>query len=445
MKNNCDEKSFSARRALWLRRAAVIACICIFAAVFCGCEKADEDTVNNLLDVSDRVEVESTYGDSKSPDTSENSEIEGATSAHTSADTDIPLNENTAAPHEHAWSVWIVDTEATCKSDGSMHIECTVCKEVLKTEVIAMAHTNVVTLSASAQTCTDTGLTEGSKCMDCGEVLIEQTVIPTHTRVKIRDVKATCSSAGSVGGVKCSACNTILEPPTPVPAAHTSLSTTVELKAGLFCGDSGYYTETVSCKGCGEQVSRESRELPEKHSMKNNACTVCKLPQSTTEGMFFTLNPDGKSYTAGVYDDKAPANIVVGVYNGLSVTELGGIWSSRVRTVTIADCVKKMNAIYGENLTSVTIGNGIKEIPLCAFEYCSSLTTVSIGNGVEKIGLYAFNGCTSLYYAYITDAYDWTCNGRLIYGRWIGKEGGMESYFADYLKEYVGEWNRKPK
>ena len=37
----------------------------------------------------------------------------------------------------HIESDWIIDSQATCKAEGSQHKECTSCKEVLETEVIS--------------------------------------------------------------------------------------------------------------------------------------------------------------------------------------------------------------------------------------------------------------------------------------------------------------------
>ena len=80
--------------------------------------------------------------------------------------------------HVHTPSEWIIDTEATCKSEGSKHKECTECEEVVESESIPKTndHTSVIDLMVMP-TKTTTGLTEGAHCSECGEVIIKQVVI----------------------------------------------------------------------------------------------------------------------------------------------------------------------------------------------------------------------------------------------------------------------------
>ena len=349
------------------------------------------------------IEADITEGEQTSEDTS--SHVGTANTQGTATDAaqgGETTDTGESAPHEHVPSDWIIDVKASCYTEGARHRECTECAEIIITETVERAHMSVISLPAKPKTCTTSGLTAGLACAECSEVIKAQEVIP---------------------------------------AGHVEIVTESDMPDGLFCGDDGYYSETVRCRTCGDQISHTTKEIPEKHVMKGDKCTVCGLPQSTTQGMIFTLNSDGKSYTAHVSDSDASANIVVGVYNGLSVTKLSGVWSSRVRTVTLADCVKQISGFYGANITSVTIGKGVTEIPLCCFEFCTSLTTVRIGDNVQKIGEYAFRGCTNLTLAYMSGDHNWkTESGRLIYGNQIGS--GMEMFLAEYLVTYVSEWNR---
>ncbi|MBP3605845.1 MAG: leucine-rich repeat protein [Clostridia bacterium] len=79
---------------------------------------------------------------------------------------------------DHTPSGWITDTEATCKAEGAKHKECTVCREVLESGVIALAEHTPIVDSAVEATDTKDGLTEGSHCSFCDKVLVAQQIIP---------------------------------------------------------------------------------------------------------------------------------------------------------------------------------------------------------------------------------------------------------------------------
>lgn len=79
----------------------------------------------------------------------------------------------------------------------------------------------IVTDAAVAASCETTGLTEGSYCSVCGEILTEQTVIPAtgHTPVKDAAVAAACETTGLTEGSHCSVCKTVLVAQKVIPAA----------------------------------------------------------------------------------------------------------------------------------------------------------------------------------------------------------------------------------
>lgn len=78
---------------------------------------------------------------------------------------------------------------------------------------LACKHTNKETITGTPATCTDSGLTDGEKCKDCGEILTEQTTIPAlgHSYDKstgwIAEVPATCTNEGTLGHYHCTRCN----------------------------------------------------------------------------------------------------------------------------------------------------------------------------------------------------------------------------------------------
>ena len=79
-------------------------------------------------------------------------------------------------PHEHSWSDWNVTKEATCTEAGEETRTCE-CGESETREIAILAHTEE-TIPAVEATCTADGLTEGTKCSVCGEILVAQEVVP---------------------------------------------------------------------------------------------------------------------------------------------------------------------------------------------------------------------------------------------------------------------------
>ena len=89
-------------------------------------------------------------------------------------------NPNQTNEHKHIEEV-IPGVAATCTKTGLTEgKKCSECREILleQQEIPATGHTEVK-LEGKVATCTKTGLTEGKKCIECGEILLEQQEIPT--------------------------------------------------------------------------------------------------------------------------------------------------------------------------------------------------------------------------------------------------------------------------
>ena len=81
---------------------------------------------------------------------------------------------------EHNWqSKYTVDKEATCTENGSQSIHCDVCNAINENRVKVIKATGhkAEKIAGKAASCTEDGLTEGSKCSVCGEILKKQEVI----------------------------------------------------------------------------------------------------------------------------------------------------------------------------------------------------------------------------------------------------------------------------
>ena len=106
--------------------------------------------------------------------------------------------------------------ESTCTVAGSYEsvVYCSACDVELSRETVALElapHAQVLD-AFKAATCTETGLTKGSHCDICGEVLKAQEEIPAlgHKEVVDAAVAATCTEAGKTEGKHCSACSEVL-------------------------------------------------------------------------------------------------------------------------------------------------------------------------------------------------------------------------------------------
>ena len=139
---------------------------------------------------------------------------------------------------------------ATCTQDGSKTVNCSRCDETKVTVLEKTGHTPATDAKVDP-TCTATGLTEGSHCSVCGEVLTAQDVIAVlghdfddSIEENVTVVPATCTQDGSKT-VKCSRCDetevTVLE-----KTGHTSV---IDAKVDPTCTATGL-TEGSHCSVC---------------------------------------------------------------------------------------------------------------------------------------------------------------------------------------------------
>ncbi len=132
----------------------------------------------------------------------------------------------------HAWEhdvhVPVIQkgTDATCAeagmTDGSF---CDECGEILAeaTEIPALGHDGKV-VPACEPTCTEPGSTEGEYCGRCGAVFTEWVEIPAldHREVTIPGCEPTCTEAGYSESIVCERCEEVLTEPEEIPASGHS-------------------------------------------------------------------------------------------------------------------------------------------------------------------------------------------------------------------------------
>ena len=165
------------------------------------------------------------------------------------------LEEGTPVPHTE-----VIDEgyDATCAETGLTEgSHCSVCNEVIVAQEIIekLAHTEVIDEGYDA-TCTESGLTEGSHCLVCNEVIVAQVVIDAlgHTEVVDAAIDATCTESGLTEGSHCSVCNEVLKAQEEIKAlGHTEV---VDEGYDATCTESGL-TEGSHCSVCNEVLKAQ--------------------------------------------------------------------------------------------------------------------------------------------------------------------------------------------
>ena len=114
---------------------------------------------------------------------------------------------NVLACSEHTWDDGQVTKEPSCSEQGIMTYTCTACGTT-KTEFIPKTEHTIVVDEAKAPTCTTSGLTEGSHCSVCKEVIKKQEIVPAtgHEYEVINRVESEFPCGGDLVTYKCKYC-----------------------------------------------------------------------------------------------------------------------------------------------------------------------------------------------------------------------------------------------
>lgn len=160
----------------------------------------------------------------------------------------------------------------------------------------ALGH-NPVTDAAVPATCTSTGLTEGSHCARCGEVIVAQTTVAktAHNVVDDRAIPATCTSTGLTAGKHCADCGEVILEQLPVAkTAHiagpeaTCTADQVCLVCGSVLAEAHHVWSTdvklvYSSSSYQEEdgsVSTSDAEATEYHT---RYCTICGINDDSSK------------------------------------------------------------------------------------------------------------------------------------------------------------------
>lgn len=214
------------------------------------------------------------------------------------------------AKHEHQFGEWKTIKEPKCAETGSEERVCE-CGEKQSRSIPAKGHKEEVVAAVEA-TCTETGLTEGTRCTVCGEIVKVQEEVPAkgHVEKLVTDTEPTCTEKGA-GHNECEVCGERLDD-VEIPAkGHTEGEWITDKEAGCtekgskhkectVCGEK-LTVEKIPAKGHteGEWVTDKEATCTEKGS-KHLACAVCKQSLKTD-----TISAKGHSESSWITDRAA--------------------------------------------------------------------------------------------------------------------------------------------
>lgn len=191
--------------------------------------------------------------------------------------------------HQHVYTEQVVEakylkSKATCKDRALYYYSC-VCGEA-GTDTFEdgdfAPHTEVPDKAVPA-TCTEEGLTEGSHCSVCGEILQEQMPIEPlgHTEVIEEGRPATCTEEGLTDRIYCSVCGEVIQEQMPIePLEHDIISVSGQAATCTKVGWEAY----EKCLRCDYTTYREIPKTPHTEIFDEGYPATC-TESGLTEGM----------------------------------------------------------------------------------------------------------------------------------------------------------------
>ena len=176
---------------------------------------------------------------------------EGKTSgSHCSVCGEVFIEQQTIPASGHSWNSGKITKIPTCTEDGEITYTCYTCKEKRIDIIVAEGHIEIAD-KAVEPTCTQSGLTAGSHCSECGEILVTQESVPAlgHTMVYDEGIPATCTESGKTTGSHCIVCGQILVEQETIGALGHSWDDGIVITEATYdnAGEKKY-----TCTVCGE-------------------------------------------------------------------------------------------------------------------------------------------------------------------------------------------------
>ena len=294
---------------------------------------------------------------------------------------------------------------ADCENDGLTEgSHCATCGEVIVAQEVipALGHEIGTFTRVSNPTCTQTGL-ETSVCTRCGETI--ERIIPAtgHTEEVIPGTPATCTETGLSEGVLCSVCGAVLVEQEVVPAKGHTYGETVVIEEAS-CLRNGKQ-ESV-CKDCGETITEIIPALGHDRVYESDVEPTCETPGRTGRvvcdrcGMVLE---EGETIPPLGHEIEGDECINCGKEACMDLEFEISLDESYYILVGLGDCSDThilVPDVYddGENGE-----HPVKSIEIEAFSSkkngvakAEQIVTISFPDSIEDIGNDAFRGCSNL-------------------------------------------------
>ncbi len=309
---------------------------------------------------------------------------------------------------------------------GDCDVDCNKCGK----ERVALVEHTVVVDEAVAATCTETGLTEGSHCSVCAQVLVEQVVVDAHHNF----VNGVCEHCGELDidcfeltlrsdntySIKVKS-GVTLPSSVVIPATYKGLPVS-EIAENGFASASGMTSITIPASithigndafiNCEELVIYcEVKIQPKTWDENWNPDNLIVIWQylEITDVNEFTWTSDGESITLTGYIGNR-ANVVTPAFiDGLPVKHIKE-WAfdySTFESFYISEGVLTIgDSAFSDctNMRSVHLPSTLKSLGTCAFAYCTNLRAVELPDSLETIGTWVFMACENLHAVVIPES-----------------------------------------
>lgn len=328
----------------------------------------------------------------------------------------------------HDFAAYRYNGDATCLADGTESAACTRCSAT-DTRTAAQTATGHAAIAgtATAPTCTTTGLTADVRCGTCGAMLAQQELIPAlgHddemgycTRCGVEKIVTSGGLAyvrnEDGAGYTLVGMGICTDTKVVIPEIFNGLPVTaIGEKAFANCADitavsmrSGVVSIGASAfENCG---ALQTIQLPDGVQTIGTAAfrgcgrlRTIKLPasvQSIGAGAFWFCSDLKSVYITDLAQWCAISFDGVGA-NPLSVANslyLDGKPVTHLQIPAQVTSIADFAFVQCNTLRQVSMGSQVTAIGSHAFYYCAGLETLILGDNVQTIGASAFEGCAAL-------------------------------------------------